>query len=112
MTQQEKREDLFDKWREAKDNEFWVKCDNCAKDLLSTLDESLPVKVDLQNFYNQINGDVGKEIVLLKEIQNNSPPLKRERYDSLYRDIDRWWANELYNEFYKVFKKESLIKSG
>lgn len=112
MTQQEKRENLFDKWREAKDNSLWVKCDNCAKDLLSTLDESLYIKGLLQKFYNQINVDVDKEIVLLKEIQNNSPPLKRERYTPLYEDINRWWANELYNEFYKVFRKESLIKSG
>ena len=111
MGQETQREAIFEKWREAKDAGLWLKCENCSRDLLSTLDESLDEKLNLERFYNQLNDEVKKENALLHAIQNNAPPLKREYYNPFYEDVNRWAVNELYNAFYKVFLKNSFIKT-
>jgi len=109
MGQEERRDELFSKWRDAKDEELWVKCDNCIRDLLSTLQEGHPIRKDLQKFYNEINNQVKTENSLIQILQKNTHPLKREGLNSYYSLVSRWWAGELYTKFYETFLQENLI---
>lgn len=110
MAQVETREEIFNKWRQAKDAEQWELCDNCARDLLSTLDKSSGLAISLKEFYNNLDIDADKERRLLKNIQDKAPALQRERYNTHYIKLLRWWAGELYNEFYNKFFTEGYIK--
>jgi len=110
MPQEDEREELFTKWRGAKDNEIWTICDNCARDLLTTLDETLEVSKSLKWFYNEIDRQVQIEKNLLVNMQKKTDPLKRGNLNEGFTLIMRWWAAELYNEFYSKFSENGLIK--
>lgn len=112
MTLENERSELFNKWRAAKDAEAWAICDNCARDLLTTLDEKSGISKTLKWFYNEIDQQVNHEKNLLIKIQGRQDPLKRGDYNEGYTLIMRWWASELYNEFYNKFLTEGYITQG
>jgi hypothetical protein len=110
MTIVEERAEFFSQWRGAIKEENYVLCEDNMNFLLTSLDESSDSGVDLSNRYNLRLLVLIKDLGDVKDLYRQDKRLSKGFTASALQDeLRRKFWMEIYDLFYKEFKKKSLI---
>ena len=109
MTLEEDRVSYFTSWRNAIDEDDFIKCELSLRYLLSTLDENHTVRLDLESFYNSSLLVANIEVTNIAEEQRRERPLRRPKHNIRYYETARTFWLDMYNNFFQAFMKNSLI---
>jgi hypothetical protein len=110
MTIVEERAEFFSQWRGGLREENYTLCENSMNFLLTSLDESSESWINLSNKYNDGLVALIKELGDIKDQYRKDKRLSKGFTAAALQDERRrkFWM-ELYDLFYKEFKKKSLI---
>jgi hypothetical protein len=110
MTIVEERAEFFSQWRGAIKEENYILCEDNMNFLLTSLDESSDSWIDLSNKYNVKLLVLFKGLGDIKDQYRQDKRLSKGYAASALQDelLRKFWM-EVYDLFYKEFKRKSLI---
>lgn len=112
MTVNEERAEFFSQWRAAIKEEDYTLCEDNMNFLLTSLDESADSWIYLSSQYNDGLLSLIQELGDIKERYNKDKRLSKGfTAMALQQERRRKFWVELYDQFYKEFRKKSLISA-
>lgn len=112
MSIETERVDHFTVWRDARKAEAYDICENCVRDLLSTLVKHQPLRKSLSDKFNEEFAKCLKDLKELKESYNTNKRLTIGfQASALQSERQRQFWNEMYDVFYNEFVNHSMFPS-
>jgi len=110
MTIMEERAEFFSQWRGALKDENYTGCEDAMNFLLTSLDESSDSWINLSKSYNNGLLSLIQDLGEIKDQYNQDKRLSKGfQAQAMQMERRRKFWIELYDLFYKEFKKKSLI---
>jgi hypothetical protein len=113
MSIETERVEHFVTWRDARRTENYTLCENCMKDLLTTLSKyHEEIKIKLQHIYNhKLKGLIDDLNITQNEYKLDKRLSKGFTAHAIQNEMRRLFWDELYDIFYIEFINNSLFPS-
>lgn len=112
MSIENERVEHFAVWRNARRNYDYDLCENCIKDLLTTLTEHSELKVLMIDKYNNYLKNFIRDLEIIKmQYEKDKRLTKGVEASRTQEERQRQFYDELYDVFYHFFVTNSLFPS-